>query len=230
MNQAHGRRDGINWATVALYGGGAAVGVGATKAAIRGGKNAWSKHNVTTKLNRIAGLPSRGMAGANRAGYTQAGADFLGRMTGVTGRRAKEMAFANPKVEAARQNYAVAQNQEKAARGTLRHNLNKGNNTVNSALSLSRRKQERAAAGAAFGDLYGREMRSLSPEGRSSAIMRGRGYQGSAMRGVAAATGWLGAFDYAGGGMKRAGVAGARAGMVGLGMKAAGAGLGWLFD
>jgi hypothetical protein len=73
-------------------------------------------------------------------------------------------------------------------------------------------------------------MHSLSGKGRSSAIMTGKGHEGSAMRGAAAATGWLGAFDYKGSGMKRAGVAGARAGMVGLGMKAAGAGLGWLFD
>ena len=202
MNQAHGRRDGINWATVALYGGGAAVGVGAIKAGISGGKNAWSKHNMTTKMNRIAGLPSGGMAGAQRGQYAQAGADFLGRM-GIGSTKGYK---SNPMYQA---------------------------QLAETRTGLSQARRGGSMSPRAMNDLrshYRGQMNNVGARIRSQSILGGEGMSGGMQRGAAAATGWLGAFDYAGQSMKRAGVAGARAGMVGLGMKAAGAGLGWLFD
>ncbi len=207
MNQAHGRRDGINWATVALYGGGAAVGVGAAKAAYGAGKNTWNSKDMGGKLRRIAGLPSGGMAGANRAGYTQAGADFLydrGLRSNLSTRDLKS------RTRDARTAHARAIKSQRRIGG--------------SASGLSGRLS-RGLAGPAQAMVEGTRGRlDEAVKGAHTSEMQ-KGWRGAA----SSATGWLGAFDYAGQNWKRAGVAGARAGMVGLAAKGAYEGLGWLF-
>ncbi len=76
----------------------------------------------------------------------------------------------------------------------------------------------------------GKAMAKLKEEAAMKSMRTGKDMTSGALRQAGGAVGWLGAFDQAGKGWGRAGAIATRAGMVGVGMKAAGAGLDWLFD
>jgi hypothetical protein len=70
----------------------------------------------------------------------------------------------------------------------------------------------------------------LGQAARVQDITGGEGMWADTKRAGATAVGWMGAFEHAGDGWNRAKAIGTRAGMVGLGLGAANAGLGWVFD
>jgi len=205
MNQAHGRHDGVNWSTVALYGGGAAVGAGMIRAGGRGIKNKLQSKG----MSNLFGL----QGGANMPNYGRAGAAELGAM----GVGSKEGYRPGARNIALNRRTALNQFREEVGRPASR-----------TPAGSAHAKDIRGLYGNQLKD-------HVSATRTKNLLGGGEGMKGGAMRGAAAAYGWASAADFgkaAGGtgGWARVGASGARMGMVGLGVGLASKGLDWMFD
>ena len=235
MTNPHDEHYGINWTAVAGYTAGGSVALGMMRSGYRAADKKWRSHNGTSRARGLSGIYGKEKGIPGGRSYQQLGASAIAGFNRPAGERVSIMKQARSQILASPQGASASKARKRAALSV------KARNIVDKA-GLPTDTWDRVVKGdrqRVRGEMKklkdpiaarARGITALAQAKRAQSITGGEGMWADTKRAGASAVGWLGAFDRAGEGWGRAAAMGTRAGMVGLGLGAANAGLGWVFD